>query len=350
MQLHGQRSQSVRSLLFYHDRRLHACLAGQQGWTRLRAADRSLAQQTWTRATQQRTALASDLNDTLLGGFADGKFKHVDYLPYGFSLSTDASVNLPGFNGEQWHATAGCYVLGSGYRCYNPVLMRFNSADSWSPFGAGGCNAYCYVSNDPVNNTDPSGHMPLRSRRASSPDLSKTLYSLPPLPPRSRRGSLNTMAESHGAATPLMSLSQRSSRDSLNSFGSSDSFMSTRTVSSTGSEGFNNTHLAFGKNVMKYLRSVPDIAKQNAGWKLSKKSMYITQTLTDVEQFKFDIFQDSIHHFGVSSHFAAQLMGRSDNKQMGQSGIWQVRLSKGGRMTYLIQDKMVVIRDVGGHT
>ncbi|GLO10669.1 hypothetical protein PPUJ20005_46380 [Pseudomonas putida] len=37
--------------------------------------------------------------------------------------------------------------------------MRFYSADSWSPFGKGGINAYGYGAGDPVNGTDPTGHM-----------------------------------------------------------------------------------------------------------------------------------------------------------------------------------------------
>ncbi|WP_230202737.1 RHS repeat-associated core domain-containing protein, partial [Pseudomonas syringae] len=45
---------------------------------------------------------------------------------------------------------------------FNPVLMRFNSPDSLSPFGEGGVNAYAYAycEGDPVNRVDPSGHLP----------------------------------------------------------------------------------------------------------------------------------------------------------------------------------------------
>lgn len=38
--------------------------------------------------------------------------------------------------------------------------MRFNSPDSWSPFGEGGLNYYAYCMGDPVNRTDPTGHTP----------------------------------------------------------------------------------------------------------------------------------------------------------------------------------------------
>ncbi|MCY1433952.1 hypothetical protein D9M71_499940 [compost metagenome] len=37
--------------------------------------------------------------------------------------------------------------------------MRFNSPDSWSPFGKGGVNAYAYCEGDPRNRVDPTGHV-----------------------------------------------------------------------------------------------------------------------------------------------------------------------------------------------
>ncbi|WP_409262888.1 RHS repeat-associated core domain-containing protein [Pseudomonas putida] len=54
----------------------------------------------------------------------------------------------------------GCYHLGNGRRTYNPVLMRFHSADSLSPFSEGGLNAYAYCGGDPINRVDPSGAAP----------------------------------------------------------------------------------------------------------------------------------------------------------------------------------------------
>ncbi|WP_412177811.1 RHS repeat-associated core domain-containing protein [Pseudomonas coronafaciens] len=49
--------------------------------------------------------------------------------------------------------------MGNGYRAYNPVLMRFHSQDSLSPFGEGGLNAYAYGEGDSVNRVDPTGHI-----------------------------------------------------------------------------------------------------------------------------------------------------------------------------------------------
>ncbi|WP_415842657.1 RHS repeat-associated core domain-containing protein [Pseudomonas reidholzensis] len=78
------------------------------------------------------------------------------YSVYGHTLATTA-VPL-GFTGAHCDSFTEHYLLGNGYRAYNPVQMRFNSPDSWSPFGEGGLNAYAYGSGDPVNGSDPSGH------------------------------------------------------------------------------------------------------------------------------------------------------------------------------------------------
>ncbi|WP_437342770.1 hypothetical protein [Pseudomonas putida] len=44
-------------------------------------------------------------------------------------------------------------------------MRRFLSPDGWSPFGAGGPNAYSYCSGDPVLGLDPSGHADLSGLR-----------------------------------------------------------------------------------------------------------------------------------------------------------------------------------------
>ncbi|ANN71415.1 RHS repeat-associated core domain-containing protein [Bordetella bronchialis] len=55
----------------------------------------------------------------------------------------------------------GAYALGNGYRIYLPGSMRFASPDSLSPFGRGGLNAYAYCRGDPVDGSDPGGHIRL---------------------------------------------------------------------------------------------------------------------------------------------------------------------------------------------
>jgi RHS repeat-associated protein len=79
------------------------------------------------------------------------------YTPYGHRTVQGGFTSLLGFNGERPDTITGHYMLGNGHRAFNPVLMRFNSPDSLSPFGAGGLNCYAYCGGDPINRTDPTG-------------------------------------------------------------------------------------------------------------------------------------------------------------------------------------------------
>lgn len=105
------------------------------------------------------TLIAADRNDSVLwarqGSHTDGKM--YNWSPYGNANTTESP--LSGFNGERIDRVSGAYHLGNGYRAYNPILMRFNCPDNLSPFGSGGINPYAYCSGDPINNTDPSGHL-----------------------------------------------------------------------------------------------------------------------------------------------------------------------------------------------
>ncbi|WNH52846.1 RHS repeat-associated core domain-containing protein [Stenotrophomonas oahuensis] len=62
-----------------------------------------------------------------------------------------------GYNGEYHEPTSAWQALGNGHRIYSPLLMRFHSPDTLSPFDKGGLNAYGYCGDDPVNNHDPNG-------------------------------------------------------------------------------------------------------------------------------------------------------------------------------------------------
>ncbi|AZD09349.1 hypothetical protein C4K26_3954 [Pseudomonas chlororaphis] len=101
---------------------------------------------------------SDDMNSALLALSGSGQ-QNIAYAPYGSTTFSPADAPLPGFNGERIDPVSGVSHLGNGYRAYNPVLMRFNCPDSYSPFGAGGVNAYAYCAGDPINRADPSGHM-----------------------------------------------------------------------------------------------------------------------------------------------------------------------------------------------
>ncbi|MBI6817786.1 RHS repeat-associated core domain-containing protein [Pseudomonas syringae] len=109
-------------------------------------------------ATQSALAtllIGSDQQHSVLHTVSAGLPAAIAYTPYGHRQALN---QLPGFNGERPDPLTGHYLLGNGYRAYNPALMRFNSPDSMSPFGKGGMNAYAYCAGDPVNRSDPTGH------------------------------------------------------------------------------------------------------------------------------------------------------------------------------------------------
>lgn len=81
------------------------------------------------------------------------------YSVYGLDAASLIRAPYLRFNGQCLELAFGYYLLGKGYRGYHPVLMRFNSPDSYCPFGPGGLNAYTYCAGDPVNRSDPSGHV-----------------------------------------------------------------------------------------------------------------------------------------------------------------------------------------------
>lgn len=87
---------------------------------------------------------------------APREMRFFSYTPFGY-INTP-SHNGCRFNGQYLEPLTNRYLLGNGYRAYSPVLSRFASPDDFSPFGAGGLNAYIYCAGDPINGSDPSGH------------------------------------------------------------------------------------------------------------------------------------------------------------------------------------------------
>ncbi|WP_448109593.1 RHS repeat-associated core domain-containing protein [Pseudomonas azerbaijanoccidentalis] len=102
--------------------------------------------------------LATDHQHSVLSALVATRPHSIAYTPYGHRPAENGLLSLLGFNGELPDPMTGHYHLGKGYRQFNPVLMRFNSPDSWSPFGKGGFNAYTYCEGDPINRVDPNGH------------------------------------------------------------------------------------------------------------------------------------------------------------------------------------------------
>jgi RHS repeat-associated protein len=140
--------------------------------------------------------VATDLQRSVLNIVNEHLPHPIAYTSYGHRPRENGLLTLLGYNGELSDPLTGHYLLGNGYRAFNPVLMRFNSPDSWSPFGKGGLNGYAYCSGDPVNRVDPTGHV----------NFFKGIQNLLGLrtPSRARAGQTN-VAASQGSIVTLAS-------------------------------------------------------------------------------------------------------------------------------------------------
>lgn len=107
--------------------------------------------------------LLTNANGSVVGEYADSGLHNTRYSAYGERTLDNEDdeekhlFSLLAFNGEVREAAFGWYLLGCGYRAYNPGLMRFHSPDSLTPEQSG-VNPYLYVLGNPVNWRDPTGH------------------------------------------------------------------------------------------------------------------------------------------------------------------------------------------------
>lgn len=144
---------------FHGDGRLTTEIQGGACWSILQYGDHLLAQRNHLEASVTATLLATDQQRSVLNALDASGPHPIAYTPYGHHPALHRLLSRRGFNGEQPDLLTGDYHLGNGYRQFNTVLMRFNSPDSWSPFGEGGLNAYGYCGGDPTNRVDPDGHV-----------------------------------------------------------------------------------------------------------------------------------------------------------------------------------------------
>ncbi|WP_439869659.1 RHS repeat-associated core domain-containing protein [Pseudomonas syringae] len=145
---------------FYQKNRLATEIEGALQRTVFQHEDLLLAQQLHVDGVVDATLLATDQQRSVLRLVDKSGIEPVAYSAYGHHPAESGLTSLLGFNGERRDPVTGHYLLGNGYRAYNPVLMRFNSPDSLSPFDEGGLNAYGYCGGDPIGFVDPSGHAP----------------------------------------------------------------------------------------------------------------------------------------------------------------------------------------------
>ncbi|WP_273826324.1 RHS repeat-associated core domain-containing protein [Pseudomonas asplenii] len=147
---------------FYCKSRLASEIQGAIAYSFFRTDDWLLAQRRRKGEHHDTGLLATDQPGSVLQFLGGAQAEAMVYSPYGQRTPGGGLSSLLGFNGERAEPVTGHYLLGNGYRAFNPVLMRFNSPDSLSPFDKGGVNAYAYCVGEPINNVDPTGHIKFR--------------------------------------------------------------------------------------------------------------------------------------------------------------------------------------------
>lgn len=143
---------------FYCKNRLATEIQGEVQYSIFQNGEQLLAQQNRQGDLVEASLLVTDQMRSVLQIVKPSRPNPIAYSPYGHRPTGSGLPNLLGFNGERTDLTTGHYLLGNGYRAFNPMLMRFNSPDSYSPFGEGGLNPYIYCLGDPANRYDSSGH------------------------------------------------------------------------------------------------------------------------------------------------------------------------------------------------
>jgi RHS repeat-associated protein len=182
--------------------------------------------------------LATDQQRSVLNALDENRPHPIAYTPYGHRPLESGLFSLLGFNGEQPDPVTGHYHLGNGYRQFNPVLMRFNSPDSWSPFGRGGLNAYAYCLGDPVNRVELDGHSSLwiriwkGFRNRIGVRTPKKFRTTPPVPEQSQTKKSGLSVPSKPPEKPINIVQNQLSKNTVNTNKTSTSLSKTYNASS----------------------------------------------------------------------------------------------------------------------
>ncbi|MDQ0122223.1 RHS repeat-associated protein [Pseudomonas lini] len=151
-------STEPHSRRFYAEDHLSTEIQGDMQTSFFRHDDQPLAQLQSQRGKVDTTLFATDLQRSVTHVLEQHQLHTLVYTPYGHRLAGSGLLSLLGFNGQRRDPVTGYYLLGNGYRAFNPVLMRFNSPDGLSPFGQGGLNAYAYCEGEPMMRHDDTGN------------------------------------------------------------------------------------------------------------------------------------------------------------------------------------------------
>ncbi len=206
------------TLYFYQREQFKLVLQGTHSRTLINGPSHSLAERLGTATVDETRLLTTDKHGSLLRKQAGQTTNSYVYTAYGHDVMQGGEPPYVGFNGERRDRYTGSYLLGQGYRAFSPALMRFHSPDSFSPFDEGGINAYAYCSGDPVNATDPTGHITVTQLRAVKlRPVKKSSVNSPAAKPSAPAGARRTVrfALKKNAVIPLRSTSEVSPNGSL---------------------------------------------------------------------------------------------------------------------------------------
>ncbi|SDY25464.1 RHS repeat-associated core domain-containing protein [Pseudomonas sp. NFACC08-1] len=153
----GRTTSEGKEHRFYRNDELASEVSGTVSTTFVRAEGVVLAE-CQTGGDASPILLMGDDKNSVMGEVTRQGLTSIAYSPYGHRVEGSSASSHLGYNGERRERQTGWYLLGKGYRVFNPQLMRFHSPDNLSPFGRGGLNAYMYCVGDPINNVDPTGH------------------------------------------------------------------------------------------------------------------------------------------------------------------------------------------------
>ncbi|SDB43449.1 RHS repeat-associated core domain-containing protein [Pseudomonas sp. NFACC23-1] len=188
----GRTTSEGKEHRFYRNNELASEVSGTVSTTFVRAEGVVLAERQ-TGGDASSILLMGDDKNSVMGEVTRQGLTSIAYSPYGHRVEGSSANSHLGYNGERRERQTGWYLLGKGYRVFNPQLMRFHSPDNLSPFGKGGLNAYMYCEGDPINNVDPTGHvffgkLPVFFGVSSKPTTAVDLATLTDVRPSFLRG------------------------------------------------------------------------------------------------------------------------------------------------------------------
>nr|WP_317453436.1 RHS repeat-associated core domain-containing protein [Pseudomonas brassicacearum] len=193
----------MNSQLFYQGTYLRNKLSSELQCSSLLVNTTPYAESLVARHGPETMLLTTDNQDSVIQAHTTSATAFAAYTPYGHNVPEARPLSMYAFNGEWRDSVTGCYPLGTGYRFFNPILMRFHSPDGISPFADGGPNYYAYCAGDPINFQDPSGHV-----RVPLASISLNRGPRPSVPPLTRRIVRRRLASTQVALQQASDLSK----------------------------------------------------------------------------------------------------------------------------------------------